>query len=119
MKYMSIGISPEQAQFLKNRKFQTNEIARILRLPPHTVGDLVKSSFSNIRQQSLEFVRYTLDTWLTREEQTIHRSLLLPDKKAQYFIKFNLKSLLRGDYQSHMKDMPYLFVKSSVALNLS
>ena len=104
MKYMSIGISPEQAQFLKNRKFQTNEIARILRLPSHTVGDLVKSSFSNIRQQSLEFVRYTLDTWLIREEQTIHRSLLLPDKKAQYFNKFNLKNLLRGDYQSHMKE---------------
>ena len=71
---------------------------------PHTVGDLVKSSFSNIRQQSLEFVRYSLDTWLIREEQTIHRSLLLPDKKAQYFNKFNLKSLLRGDYQSHMKE---------------
>lgn len=61
MKYTPIGISPEQAQFLETRKFQINEIARIFRVPPHMVGDLEKSSFSNIEQQSLEFVKYTLD----------------------------------------------------------
>ena len=62
MKYTPIGISPEQAQFLETRKFQINEIARIFRVPPHMVGDLEKSSFSNIEQQSLEFVKYTLDS---------------------------------------------------------
>lgn len=61
MKYTPISISPEQAQFLETRKFQINEIARIFRVPPHMVGDLEKSSFSNIEQQSLEFVKYTLD----------------------------------------------------------
>ena len=66
------------------------------------VGDLEKSSFSNIEQQSLEFVKYTLDPWVIRWEQTIHRSLLLPDEKSQYFVKFNLEGLLRGDYQSRM-----------------
>ena len=54
MKYTPIAISPEQAQFLETRKFQINEIARIFRVPPHMVGDLEKSSFSNIEQQSLE-----------------------------------------------------------------
>ena len=102
MKYTPIGISPEQAQFLETRKFQVNEIARIFRVPPHMVGDLEKSSFSNIEQQSLEFVKYTLDPWVIRWEQTIHRSLLLPDEKSRYFVKFNLEGLLRGDYQSRM-----------------
>ena len=102
MKYTPIGISPEQAQFLETRKFQINEIARIFRVPPHMVGDLEKSSFSNIEQQSLEFVKYTLDPWVIRWEQTIHRSLLLPDEKSRYFVKFNLEGLLRGDYQSRM-----------------
>ena len=59
MKYTQIGISPEQAQFLETRKFQINEIARIFRVPPHMVGDLEKSSFSNIEQQSLEFLSST------------------------------------------------------------
>ena len=103
MKYTPIGISPEQAQFLETRKFQINEIARIFRVPPHMVGDLEKSSFSNIEQQSLEFVKYTLDPWVTRWEQSIQRSLLTQEEKAAYFVKFNLEGLLRGDYQSRMQ----------------
>ena len=102
MKYTPIGISPEQAQFLETRKFQINEIARIFRVPPHMVGDLEKSSFSNIEQQSLEFVKYTLDPWVTRWEQSIQRALLSQGEKAVYFAKFNLEGLLRGDYQSRM-----------------
>ena len=102
MKYTPITISPEQAQFLETRKFQINEIARIFRVPPHMVGDLEKSSFSNIEQQSLEFVKYTLDPWVVRWEQSIHRSLLSEDEKAWYFVKFNVEGLLRGDYQSRM-----------------
>ena len=102
MKYTPISISPEQAQFLETRKFQINEIARIFRIPPHMVGDLEKSSFSNIEQQSLEFVKYTLDPWVIRWEQSIQRALLSQGEKAEYFVKFNLEGLLRGDYQSRM-----------------
>ncbi len=102
MKYTPISISPEQAQFLETRKFQINEIARIFRVPPHMVGDLEKSSFSNIEQQSLEFVKYTLDPWIIRWEQSMMRVLLSLDEKKEYYIKFNLEGLLRGDYQSRM-----------------
>lgn len=102
MKYTPISISPEQAQFLETRKFQIDEIARIFRVPPHMVGDLEKSSFSNIEQQSLEFVKYTLDPWVIRWEQSLSRSLLSEDEKRKYFFKFNLEGLLRGDYESRM-----------------
>ncbi len=102
MKYTAIAISPEQAQFLETRKFQINEIARIFRVPPHMVGDLEKSSFSNIEQQSLEFVKYTLDPWVVRWEQAMARALLSPLEKEKYFIKFNVDGLLRGDYESRM-----------------
>ena len=102
MKYTPISISPEQAQFLETRKFQIDEIARIFRVPPHMVGDLDKSSFSNIEQQSLEFVKYTLDPWVSRWEQSMARSLLTAEEKKEYFVKFNVDGLLRGDYQSRM-----------------
>ena len=102
MKYTPISIAPEQAQFLETRKFQINEIARIFRVPPHMVGDLEKSSFSNIEQQSLEFVKYTLDPWVVRWEQSLSRALFTPEEKKRYFFKFNVEGLLRGDYQSRM-----------------
>ena len=103
MKFQTIGIPPEQAQFLETRKFQINEIARIFRVPPHMVGDLEKSSFSNIEQQSLEFVKYTVDPWVIRWEQALMQALLLPAEQESLFIRFNLDGLLRGDYQSRMQ----------------
>jgi len=102
MKYTPISISPNEAQFLETRKFQINEIARIFRVPPHMVGDLEKSTFSNIEQQSLEFVKYTLDPWVIRWEQNLRRSLLSKEEKKDYFFRFNLDGLLRGDYASRM-----------------
>lgn len=102
MKYQPIGISPEQAQFLETRKFQINEIARIFRVPPHMLADLEKSSFSNIEQQSLEFVKYTLDPWVVRWEQSMCRALLMESENPTVFIKFNVDGLLRGDYVSRM-----------------
>ena len=102
MKFQSIGIPPEQAQFLETRKFQINEIARIFRVPPHMIGDIEKSSFSNIEQQSLEFVKYTLDPLVVRWEQSMCRALLMESEKPNVFIKYNVDGLLRGDYVSRM-----------------
>lgn len=50
----------------------------------------------------MEFVKYTLDPWVIRWEQSIMRTLLSQEEKARYFVKFNLEGLLRGDYQSRM-----------------
>ena len=102
MHYTPISISPEQAQFLETRKFQIDEIARIFRIPPHMIGDLEKSSFNNIEQQSLEFVKYTLDPWVCRWEQSMRKALLSDEEKRRYFFKFNVDGLLRGDYESRM-----------------
>lgn len=102
MKYTPISIAPEQAQFLETRKFQIDEIARIFRVPPHMAGDLDKSSFSNIENMSMEFVKYTLNPWVCRWEQALNRSLLGAAEKGRYFFRFNIEGLLRGDYQSRM-----------------
>ena len=102
LKFHQIGIPPEQAQFLETRKFQINEIARIFRVPPHMIGDLEKSSFNNIEQQSIEFVKYTLNPWVVRWEQALQKSLLMPSEKNQLFIKFNVDGLMRGDYVKRM-----------------
>ena len=102
MKFTPISIPNNEAQYLESRKYETTEIARLYRIPPHMIGDLEKSSFNNIEQMSLEFVKYTLDPWVVRWEQSLQRALLLPGEKGHYFIKFNVDGLLRGDYQSRM-----------------
>jgi HK97 family phage portal protein len=88
---------------LETRKFQIDEIARIYRIPPHMIGDLDHATFSNIEEMSLEYVQYTLGPWIARLEQAMIRSLLSDAEKKDYFIKFNVDGLLRGNYQSRMQ----------------
>ena len=103
VKYQQIAIPPEEAQFLETRKFQIDEIARLHRVPPHMIGDLEKSSFNNIEQQSLEFVKYTLSPWVVRWEQSLQKALLTDKEREEYFIRFKVDGLLRGDYKSRME----------------
>lgn len=103
MKYHEIGMSPEDSQFLETRQFQLNEICRIFRVPPHMVGDLTRSTFSNIEHQSIDFVVHTIRPWLVRWEQAIKRSCLSEEERTIYFVKFKVDGLLRGDFNSRMQ----------------
>jgi len=103
MKFHAIGIPPEAAQFLQTRKFQTEEIARIFRVPLSMIGDLERATFSNVEQLSLDFVKYTLNPWVCRWEQALMQSLLLPQERQELFIRFNLDGLLRGDFKSRIE----------------
>ena len=92
-----IGIPPEDAQFLATRQFQVVEVARIFRIPPHLLMDLERATFSNIEQQSIEFVVQTLRPWLVRWEQAIAARLQTPADRQRYFAEFLIDGLLRGD----------------------
>lgn len=102
MTYKPISLPPEDSQFLSTREFDVEEICRIFRVPPHMVQDLKRSTYSNIEHQGIDFVVHTLDPWLVRIEQAIVKDVLLEDEQEEYFPKFNVDGLLRGDYQSRM-----------------
>ena len=103
MTYESISIPPEDAQFLETRKFQIAEIARIFRVPLHLLNELDHATFSNIEHQNLEFVIYTLTSWITRWEQALNKTLFSENERGKFFVKFNVDGLLCGDYQSRMQ----------------
>jgi HK97 family phage portal protein len=94
-----IGIPPENAQFLESRKFSREEIASIFRVPPHLVGDLDHSTFSNIENLAIQYVTYTVRPWVVNIEQEL---VVLFDKRDRqsYFAEFVLDGLLRGDTAS-------------------
>ncbi len=97
MKYRQIGIPPEEAQFIESRKLSVIDVARIYRLPPHKLGELDKATFNNVQQLNIHFVTETLQPWIVRWEQELNRKLLTPRERQEYFFKFNVNGLLRGD----------------------
>ena len=100
MTYTKTGVPPEDAQFLETRRFQRTEIAAIFRVPPHMIGDLERATFSNIEQQSLDFVIYTIGPWLVRIEQRINMSLLSEVERKRYYVEHLVAGLLRGDIKA-------------------
>ncbi|HWU69213.1 MAG TPA: phage portal protein [Stenotrophobium sp.] len=99
MKFHELGLTNKDSQFLEARQFQVGDIARIFRVPPHLVGDLSKATFSNIEQQSLDFVIHTMTPWAERWESSIETSLLL-EAEADIEVEFDFTALLRGDQQA-------------------
>lgn len=103
VEFQQLSVNQNDAQFLETRKFQIAEIARIFRVPLHMLNELDRATFSNITQQSLEFVVYTLTPWLVRLEQSFNKSLFDEAERGKYFVKFNVEGLLRGDYETRMR----------------
>jgi HK97 family phage portal protein len=105
MKYTRMGATPEEAQALESRKFQTLEVARIFGVPPHMIGDLERATFSNIEHQGIEFVTYCLSPWCKLIEQRIWKQLLNDVEKQSMFAEFNVSALMRGDYKSRQEGL--------------
>ena len=95
MEYVELKLNNSDAQFLESRKFSRSEIASLFRVPPHKIGDLEKATFSNIEQQSLEFVNDTMTPWAERWESSIETFLMLEGDDLE--VEFDFANLLRGD----------------------
>lgn len=72
----------------------------MLGVPPHKVFDLERATFSNIEQQNIEYVQESISPMSVRIEQTIYKDLLTESEQDEYYAKFNVNALLRGDITS-------------------
>lgn len=91
--WKTVNVPPEQAQFLETRRYQTAEIARLYRVPPHLIGDVERSTSwgTGIEEQNRNFIQYTLSPWTVRFETAW--SSLLPRPQV---VRYDLSNLLRG-----------------------
>lgn len=100
MELETVGIPPDQAQFLETRKFQVAEIARLYRVPLHLLGELDRATYASVEQQGLEFITHTIRPWAVRLEQRLMADLLTSKERADFHIEFLLDGLQRADIKS-------------------
>ncbi|MFA5187201.1 MAG: phage portal protein [Patescibacteria group bacterium] len=100
MQWHPLTVPNDEAQWIESRKFSVSDIARIFRIPPHLIGDLERATFSNVEQQSIDFVMHTIRPWLVRWEQAIQLSLFTSADDRDAFAEFSIEGLLRGDMAS-------------------
>lgn len=117
LKWQQIGIPPEDAQFLETRKFQTAEVARWFKVPPHMIGDLERSTNNNIEHQGWEFIVHTARPWFVRWEEVLSWDLFTEAEREEYFAEFLMEGLLRGDTQARGEFYTKLFQLGSISPN--
>lgn len=101
MKYMPLGMNPEDAQLLATRAFHVEEICRWFRVPPFMVGHTEKTTSwgTGLEQQMIGFLTFSLRPYLTRIEQAVKKQLVAPGERKNLSVEFNLEGLLRADSQ--------------------
>ena len=95
IEWVKTSVSPEEAQAIESRKFTRSEIAGILQVPPHKIGDLERATFTNIEHQNISFIVDSLRYWLVGIEQELNWKFFIGEPDV--FAEFNVDSLLRGD----------------------
>lgn len=97
--YEPVGLPPEDAQFIEQRRLSATQIARIFRVPPYMIGADSGSSmtYANVEQASIQFVTYTLQPWLVAIEQAFNADEDLFDQSGDRYVEFLVDGLLRAD----------------------
>lgn len=114
MKWHNTTIPPREAQFIEVREFQVTEIARWFRIPPHKIGDLTRSTFSNVVEQNIDYINDTLMPWIVRWEEEIAVKLIQTPRRIA---KFQVQALLRGDSKSRSEYYRTMFQMGTITPN--
>jgi HK97 family phage portal protein len=101
--WKTMGFTNDDAQFLQTRQYQVLEIARMLRIPPHMLGDLSQATETNIEQLFLEFITVTLQPWMVRWQEELNLKLFTPMEQFTYEVEFDIEAFLRGDKLTQAK----------------
>lgn len=96
-KWKNITSTPDSSQMIESKTLSIQDVARIFMVPPHLLGDLSRSTFSNIEHQDIEFVKHYIRPTVKMYEQELDRKLLFDDERGVVETKFNLDGLMRGD----------------------
>lgn len=97
IKYKQLSVNPVAAQLIQSETLSIQDVARILNLPPHMIGELSHATYSNIEHQTIQFVKYTLRPLVKRLEVELEAKLFFSREVGIYNVKFLLDGLLRGD----------------------
>ncbi len=96
-KYDQPAMTSTDAQFLENRVFQIDEIARIFGVPPTMLYQLERGTWSNTEEMARSFLQLCLKPWLDRWQDAYTTVLLTEDEQDDHYFEFVTADLERAD----------------------
>uniref|UniRef100_A0A3B0MMF4 Phage portal protein n=1 Tax=Arsenophonus endosymbiont of Trialeurodes vaporariorum TaxID=235567 RepID=A0A3B0MMF4_9GAMM len=116
--YKALTVSPVDAKIIYMMKLNRSMIAGIFNLPSHMINDLEKANYSNITAQAIHFVRYSIMPWVANWEQELNRRLFSrAERRAGFYVRFNLAGLMRGTPQERAQFYHYAIIDGWMSRN--
>ncbi|WP_342727491.1 phage portal protein [Thioclava dalianensis] len=115
--FMPLTFNSTDSQFLENRRFQIQEIARAFNIPGPMVGDLERATWSNSEQKGREFLSYCLEPWLRGLEGALGRALFSDDERGSLVIRFDRDDLTRADLSTRATVINSLIASQTINPN--
>lgn len=91
----SVGISPEDAQFVESNEFDVEVVGRFTRIPSYKLNSQRPGTqaFASVEQKAQDYVTDTLQPWTENWQQELDLQVL----PAELYAKLDLRGLMRGD----------------------
>lgn len=98
--FQPISISPEDAQLLESRQYDTISICKFFGVSPFKVFDYSHMSYSSLEQVSLSFLQDSVLPYAQMIIDEFNRKLFKPSEVGKYEIGFDFSALLKTDKKS-------------------
>ena len=115
--FTPLALSSTDSQFLENRRFQIEEIARAFNIPAPMIGDLSRATWSNSEQKGREFLSYCLEPWLKALEGALNRALFTDEERGRYVVRFDRDDLTRADLATRATVINSLIASQTLSPN--
>jgi HK97 family phage portal protein len=112
LKYNSLMINPNDAQYLDVIQATKEDIYGMTRVPPALAQNYERATFSNAEQQDLVFIKYTMLPLITKIEQECNSKLFAESNKTStepFYVKFNVSAFMRGAFKERTEGYRTLF----------
>jgi HK97 family phage portal protein len=100
MEWKAVGMSSVDAQFLEQRKFSIEEIARAFRVPLSMIGMLDRMTNNNASEAARSYYDQSLMPVLEAFEAEYSRAFDLPE---DIFVEFDVNRLLRANFKARQE----------------
>lgn len=104
MKWVPTSVKPDEAQFVETMQHQVETICRWFGVPPQKVGHLLRMTFNNVEQLSIEVVVDSITPWAIRWEEEANFKLFGQNRNS-LFMKLEMKGLLRGAFKERQEGL--------------
>ena len=103
----NLSFSNEDAQFLQTREFEIRQVANIIGVPPHKIGDPTRTSHSSLESENQAYLQDSLDPWLCNWEKECEDKLLTEQQKTQdtHIVEFQRDAIIRVDKKTETESL--------------